>query len=73
MRREYILEDIQKEQSNDCLAFYLVHQYAQVYIEDELVYSLTPENAAFVNQDVGCNWVMLPLSQDMVGKQMILS
>ena len=70
MRREYILEDIQKEQSNDCLAFYLVHQYAQVYIEDELVYSLTPENAAFVNQDVGCNWVMLPLSQDMVGKQM---
>ena len=70
LRREYILEDIQKEQSNDCLAFYLVHQYAQVYIEDELVYSLTPENAAFVNQDVGCNWVMLPLSQDMVGKQM---
>lgn len=69
MRKEYILADIQKERSNDCLAFYLVHQYAQVYIEDELVYSLTPQNPTFTNQDVGCNWVMLPLSQDMVDKQ----
>ena len=69
LRREYILTDVQKERSNDCLAFYLVHQYAQIYVEDEQVYSLTPENSSFVNQDVGCNWVMLPLSQDMAGKE----
>ena len=45
-----------------CLAFYTVHQYAEVYIDGQLMYSLTPRPDNRIEQTVGSNWVMLPLS-----------
>ena len=69
IRKEYILDGAEPEQSNDCLAFYVVRQYVQVYLDEELIYSLTPKNSSFVCQDVGCNWVIIPLGEECRGRQ----
>lgn len=69
IRKEYILESLQVEDGDNCLAFYLVHHYAQVYVEDELIYSLTPQDESFVNKTTGCNWAMIPLSHEDEDKE----
>ena len=43
------------------LAFYAVHQYAEVYIDEELVYSLKPSKNNPYVKTVGSNWIMIPL------------
>lgn len=52
-----------------CLAFYTVHQYAEVYIDGQLMYSLTPRPDNRIEQTVGSNWIMIPLSFKDGGKE----
>lgn len=68
IKKEYVIDSLEIADEDDCLAFYLVHHYAQVYVGDELVYSLTADKDS-VSKTVGCNWAMIPLSMGDDGKE----
>ena len=61
IRREYswVLDDIGT--NDNCLGFYLVHHYAEVYLDDELVYSLMPDEDNKIARGVSSNWVLIPI------------
>ena len=50
------------------LAFYTIHQYVDVYIGTEHIYSIQP-NAESGIKTVGSNWTMLPLYPEDLGKE----
>jgi len=56
------------------LAFYTVHQETEVYLDEELIYSLTRpaeiKNAAI--GPIGCHYVMVPLLQEDGGKEILV-
>ena len=51
------------------LAFYLVHQFAEVYIDGELVYRLMPQDTNRLSKGVSSNWGEIPLYPDDSGKE----
>ncbi|MGN0341706.1 MAG: sensor histidine kinase [Roseburia sp.] len=53
---------------DDCLAFYLVHQCAQVYVDGEEIYTLTTEDKLLLGKTPGNNWVMVSLYPEDEGK-----
>ncbi|MGN0631481.1 MAG: histidine kinase [Ruminococcus sp.] len=61
---------LDKEFDNDTyLAFYTVHQYAEVYLDGELIYSLKPSEENSIVKTVGSNWTMLPIYREDAGKE----
>lgn len=50
------------------LSFYTVHQYVEVYIDGQLVYSLKPSGKLFI-KTIGSNWTMIPLYREDAGKE----
>lgn len=50
------------------LAFYTVHQYVDVYIDGQQVYSLKPSGELSV-KTIGGNWIMIPFYREDVGKE----
>lgn len=63
---QFTLDD--RSYTENTLAFYIVHHYADVYIDDELVYQLSlNKNNSFL-KTIGSNWVFVPLYQSDVGK-----
>ena len=50
--------------SDNCLAFYLVHQFADVYLDDSLVYSVGHDPDSKIGKSPSSNWVMIPLYQE---------
>ncbi len=63
----YILDSVEKE--DNCLAFYVVHQYVDVYLEDELIYHLGSEDGTKIVKTTGSNWVMIPVYREDQGKK----
>lgn len=63
----WILSEEQSQQ--ECLGFYLVHQYADVYIDDELVYSLQPDEKDIMGASPSSNWVFVSLDPEDQGRQ----
>ena len=61
IRREYSwgLDDIGT--NDNCLGFYLVHHYAEVYLDDELVYRLMPDEDNKIARGVSSNWALIPI------------
>ena len=61
IRREYswVLNDIGTNEN--CLGFYLIHHYAQVYFDDELMYSLMPGEDNRIARGVSSDWVLIPI------------
>lgn len=53
-------------------AFYVIHQYAEVYIEGKLVYSLMPAPENEVGKTVGGNWVIVPVYREDAGKEIFV-
>ena len=51
------------------LTFYLVHQYAEVYFGDELMYSLMPQDTNQIGKSVSSNWVTIPVYPSDSGKE----
>ena len=47
---------------NGEVAFYVVHQSVEVFIDDALVYSLTPKDNGALSNTVGCYWAKVYLS-----------
>ena len=56
-------------EENCCLAFYTVHQYAEVYFDGELMYSLMPRKGNQIGQTIGSNWVFVPLYPQDASKE----
>lgn len=69
IRKEYTwtLEDIPS--GDTCLAFYLVHQYAQVTLDGELMYSLMPQEGFHFGKTIGSNWAVIPLYSEDAGAE----
>ena len=53
--------------SGACLAFYTVHQYVEVYLDNELVYSLKPQDTNLFGKTTACNWTMIDLYEEDEG------
>lgn len=67
IRKEYklTLDDI--DNNDQCLAFYVVHCYAEVYFDDELVYGLMPQEGNSIGKSPSSNWVTVPLRESDYG------
>lgn len=61
IRREFTLTIPVSDSNEDCLVFYLVHAYAEVWFDDELVYRLTPDAGNRIGDSPSSNWVILPI------------
>ncbi|MGN0345733.1 MAG: sensor histidine kinase [Lachnospiraceae bacterium] len=59
-------EELQKDSH---LGFYVVHQYVDVFLDGEKIYSLHPSDNDGTGKTVGSNWVMIPLYREDVGKE----
>ena len=62
----WTLDEVKKE--DNCLAFYVVHQYVDVYFDDELLYHLGQGERTSMIKTTGSNWVIIPLFQEDQGK-----
>lgn len=51
------------------LTFYLVHHYAEVYFDDELMYSLAPDENNRITYGVSSNWITVPILREDIGKE----
>lgn len=68
IRKEYyftIKEGLEKDSS---LAFYTVHQYVEILIDNRLVYSLKP-SGKLPMKTIGSNWTIIPLYREDAGKE----
>ena len=68
--REYAF-CIPSAERDACLAFYTVHQYAEVYVDGQLIYSLKPAGNLPV-KTVGSNWSLIPLRREDAGKEILV-
>lgn len=66
--KEYTFTVSEVLQNDTHLAFYAVHQYVDVYLDEEKVYSLRPVVDHWIGRTVGSNWVMIPLYREDAGK-----
>lgn len=67
--KEYTFSLCGTLERDTCLAFYTVHQYVDVWLDGELVYSLSRSNDNHITRTVGSNWVMIPLYREDAGKE----
>ena len=56
----------------NCLAFYVIHQYVRVYIDDKLVYEFYPSKESSIGNTIGCTWVIVPLTHDDSNKEFVV-
>ena len=69
VRRVFTLTVPDCSTNESCLAFYLVHHYAEVWVGEELVYSLTPGENNYITDSPSSDWVILPLYPSDSGRQ----
>lgn len=63
----FVLEDT--KQYDVCLAFYTIHQFVTVYIDDEMVYKMEPSPELKTVKTPGTNWTLIPLHPEDEGKE----
>ena len=61
------IPDVQER--DDCIAFYVVHQYVEVYFGDELQCAYIPDQGLNLGKTLGSNWIMVNLSQWEEGEE----
>lgn len=64
----WTINDIDKDEN--CFAFFVVHQYVEVYIDGKLIYSLKPKNENKIGKTTASNWVMVPIYPEDSGKEL---
>lgn len=69
IRKEYTFNLHSAVEKDTHLAFYTVHQYVNVFLDGENVYSIQPSDDNRICKTVGSNWVMLPLYREDAGKK----
>ena len=55
--------------NENCLCFYIVHHYAEVHFDDELMYSLMPSEDNQLGDSISSNWVTVPIYPEDSGKE----
>lgn len=50
------------QEKDDCIAFYVVHQYVEVYFGDELQCAYVPAQGLNMGKTLGSTWIMVNLS-----------
>lgn len=68
IRKEYSWTMDSITTNDTTLAFYVVHHYAEVYFDDELMYSLMPEETNKIGKSISSNWVTIPVYPEDSGK-----
>lgn len=63
------IEDLSK---NETLLFKTYNQFVEVFVEDELIYSLSPENTPDANT-TGNFWNIIPISKEYASKQIVVT
>lgn len=61
VRKTYTWKLSERSGSDTCLCFYVTHQYVQVDIAGETVYTLTGDPDNHIGRTVSSNWVQLPI------------
>ncbi len=67
-REEYDIYIPEHGDSEMVLAFYEVHANIQVYFDDVLMYSLQGATGNKLTRTTGCQWIMVPVYKEDVGK-----
>jgi len=62
----------QEGASESCMCFYMVHHYARVYYDGELVYSMEAAPGNRIGATISSNWVTVPVHPGDVGKEVVL-
>jgi diguanylate cyclase (GGDEF)-like protein len=73
VRREYRWKIGDMENNESCLMFYIVHSYAEVRFDDELIYSIESDGNTRTGISTSSNWVVIPLRQSDVGRQVTVT
>lgn len=55
--------------NDDCVCCYLIHHYARVYLDGELVYSLQPMETNRIGKTVSSNWICIPVYPEDAGAE----
>ena len=61
---QYTLQLGTIDNDRNCLAFYLVHQTAAVYLDEELIYQITTSSANTFGENISSNWVKIPIYRE---------
>lgn len=69
IKKEYSWRLTETPKGDTCLAFYVVHQYVEVFIDGKVVYSLMPSEQKQIGKTTGSNWVIIPLYPEDEGKE----
>ncbi|MCR4690771.1 MAG: diguanylate cyclase [Lachnospiraceae bacterium] len=69
VKKQYFLYPQKGDTENAHLCFYVVHSYAQVYVGNELIYSMKASEKNRFLHSPGCKWVMVPLRREDAGKK----
>lgn len=69
VRREFAWTMPNAGYNENCLAFYLVHNYAEVWFDDELVYSVMRAEENRISHTPNSYWVMLPIYSSDSGRE----
>lgn len=67
--REYRWNLEETPRGDTCLAFYVVHQQVEVWMDGKLVYQLKPSKESRFSKTTGSNWVMIPLYPEDGGRE----
>lgn len=71
IRKEYRFEIGDMDNGESCLMFYIVHSYAEVRFDGELIYSLKADNT--IGKSPSSNWVVVPLYDSDIGKEAVVT
>ena len=69
IRQTYDWTLAEQIEETSCLVFYTVHQYVDVYFDNELVYSLIPYADNRIGRTIGSNWIFIPLYSTDAGSE----
>lgn len=72
IRREFTFTIPELNNTENCLAFYQVHHYVQVFFDDELVYNLSPGANNRIGHSPSSNWVMIPILPTDTGRSVTI-
>ena len=73
IRKKYSWQIVDIDNNESCLIFYIVHSYAEVRFDDELIYSITASENARTGNSPSSNWVVVPLYPSDVGRKVTVT
>ena len=73
IRKKYSWQIGDIDNNESCLIFYIVHSYAEVRFDDELIYSITASENTRTGNSPSSNWVVVPLYPSDVGRKVTVT